>query len=155
MTSVHAPSAGFEKMLRAWFDQRFGRWGIRLPDHAHGDDFRGRIVHAGWDIWYCAGIDEQGEYLDFYAIHRMTNDRHVRLRSNGASINLPAIRDMRRGSFDPDEDRMLEDAYRNEVRTIHAMLRAKGFLRWDESETGCVTSSGDTCLVPMEGRNED
>ncbi len=65
------------------FGRDFGAWGIALPPEDVKERWRGTILAAGWAIWYLFGTDEGGEYLDYYACHRMTNDRHERIREDG------------------------------------------------------------------------
>ncbi|MDP9439465.1 MAG: hypothetical protein M3P49_12105, partial [Actinomycetota bacterium] len=60
------------------FAERFSHWGIRLPSEAVRERRQGKIVEAGWAIWYLFGSDERGEYLDYYASHRMMGgDEHT------------------------------------------------------------------------------
>ena len=61
------------------FNEAFAAWDIRLPEETIASKQRGKIVKAGWVIWYLFGSNEHGWYLDYYAAHRMTNDRHVRI----------------------------------------------------------------------------
>lgn len=67
------------KEIESRFNDEFSPWDIRLPARDMKLQRRGRILDAGWAIWYLFGTDEKGEYLDYYASHRMTNDRHVRI----------------------------------------------------------------------------
>ena len=62
------------------FARSFEPWGIQLPDEGVKHRARGKINKAGWTIWYLFGSDEKGEYLDYYATHRMTSDSHTRIR---------------------------------------------------------------------------
>ena len=71
----------------------FGRWGISLPQDAIESQLSGKIQSHGWTIKYLFGVDEQGEFLDFYATHRMTNDRHERIYASGETEDLPALLD--------------------------------------------------------------
>ena len=73
----------------------FASWGITLPPEHVREKRRGKIVESGWAIWYLFGSDERGEYLDYYASHRMTDDRHVRTREDGTEECLPAISSFR------------------------------------------------------------
>ena len=41
------------------------------------------IVQRGWTIWTRFNAEDGREYLDYYAMHRMTNDRHERLFLDG------------------------------------------------------------------------
>jgi hypothetical protein len=70
------------------------------PDHIE-ERRQGKLVAAGWAIWYLFGEDELGEYLDYYASHRMTNDRHIRIREDGTEECLPTVSTMRIISQDP------------------------------------------------------
>jgi hypothetical protein len=90
--------------IETQFNAAFSHWNIRLPPEDLAQRRRGKIVQAGWTIWYLFGADEHGDYLDYYATHHMTNDRHVRLYANGRSEGLPTMQEFRRGSEDPEED---------------------------------------------------
>jgi hypothetical protein len=112
--------------IESVFDAHFSCWAIRLPPDAMQRG-RGRIIQAGWAIWYRFDRDEQGEFLDYYASHRMTNDRHVRLRVSGQSESLPAIGDFRICSDDPEEDARLKAEYLAHNREVDRLLCEKGF----------------------------
>jgi hypothetical protein len=115
------------------FRNHFLDWKIRLPAKDLKARRPGRLHKAGWAIWYLFGRDERGEYVDYYASHRMTEDSHVRLRSGICSEHLPVIFGMRRVSPDPDEDARWEAAHMARNREIARMLDAKGFgVRGDE-----------------------
>lgn len=73
------------------FNDDFVPWGISLPPEHKRNRRRGKSVEAGWAIWYLFGSDEKGEYLDYYASPRMTNDRHLRIREDGFEEHLPII----------------------------------------------------------------
>jgi hypothetical protein len=109
------------------FRRDFGAWGIALPPENVKERRRGKILAAGWAIWYLFGTDERGEYLDYYASHRMTDDRHVRLRGDGTGEDLPAVVGMRVVSRDHEEDARLEAEYLEENRRVARMLEEKGF----------------------------
>jgi hypothetical protein len=113
--------------IAAAFNADFAPWNIRLPRRDLAQRRRGRILRAGWAIWYLLGSDARGEYLDYYASHRMTNDRHFRIRADGSREWLPAIREGRFGSADPEEDARLEAEYHAENQRVAEMLEAKGF----------------------------
>ena len=51
-----------------------------------------RITCRKGAIWHLFGSDDRGGYLEYYASHRMTDDRHVRLREDGSVEHLPAMR---------------------------------------------------------------
>jgi len=78
-------------------------------------------------IWYLLGEDERGGNLDYYASHRMTDDRHVRLREGSPAEHLPTVRTFRIGSKDPEEDARLKTEYLEHNRQVGRMLMEKGF----------------------------
>jgi hypothetical protein len=109
------------------FNSSFSTWGIHVPSQDIANRRRGKIVKAGWAIWYLFGSDQKGEYLDYYASHRMTNDRHVRIYASGEVEGLPTIGEFRPCSQDPEEDKKLEAAYYAENQRIATLLEEKGF----------------------------
>jgi len=109
------------------FSQDFSNWSIRLPQEDVAQRRRGRINAEGWAIWYLFGIDDRGEYLDYYAAHRMTDDRHVRIYSGGEREDLPTIQSFRACSDDPAEDERLDAEFTAENQRVAALLEAKGF----------------------------
>lgn len=109
------------------FSREFSDWAIHLPQEDVAQRRRGRINHEGWAIWYLFGVDDRGEYLDYYAAHRMTNDRHVRIYADGEQEHLPTIQSFRRCSDDPAEDQRLEAEFIAENQRVAALLEAKGF----------------------------
>jgi hypothetical protein len=112
------------------FDAYFGQWGIQLPVGRLTADHTGRISAAGWTIHYRFGADAQSDYLDFYAAHRMTHDRHVRIRATGETEILPALLDAIIYPADAtDEQRhQTEQEYRCHNIAVTNELRRKGFL---------------------------
>jgi hypothetical protein len=113
--------------IEAKFNDSFSDWDIRLPPDAVDQRKRGKIVQAGWVIWYLFSSDEKGDYLDYYASHRMTDDDHVRIYTDGLCEELPAIRTFCLRSKDPQEDSRLEAEYYAENQKISRMLDEKGF----------------------------
>ncbi len=73
------------------FAERFANWDITLPAENIRQRTTGHIEKKGWLIQYCFGHDENGEYLDYYASHRMTDDEHIRLCADGSQIELAAL----------------------------------------------------------------
>lgn len=67
------------KNIEKRFNDVFSSWDIRLPEKDVTNRRRGKIFEAGWTIWYLFGSDERGEYLDYYASHRVTTDQHTDL----------------------------------------------------------------------------
>jgi len=115
-----------EKII-AIFDGYFSHWDIHLPPSDVAARRRGKIVSGGWAIWYLFGSDKHGEYMDYYASHRMTSDCHTRVYSDGRVKSLPAISEMRLCSQDPKEDKMLEKKFQASNRRVETRLKKKGF----------------------------
>ena len=119
--------------IETLFNATFANWNICLPPEDIALRERGKIVQTGWAILYLFGTDESGEYLDYYASHRMTDDQHVRIYADGRREKLPAIQAFRLVSEDPEEDVRLEAEYYAKNQRIAEMLEAKGFgLQGDE-----------------------
>ncbi len=109
------------------FNKYFKRWEISLPNDIESRSQHGQIVDQGWTIKFLFGEDCQGKYLDFYAAHRMTNDRHVRIRSNGSEKTLPALDGMRIVYKDPEEDAKSQREWAERTSKTMQMLEEKGF----------------------------
>jgi hypothetical protein len=119
--------ASLVKTIEERFNAQFAQYGIYLPHEDIAGRQRGKIVKGGWAIWYLFGIDKMGEYLDYYASHRMTSDRHLRLYANGKEKELPIIILIRLCSDDPAEDAKLEARFRARNRRVNRLLKKKGF----------------------------
>jgi hypothetical protein len=68
-------------------------WKIELPPGAEDTGDRGTIFKAGWTINYLFGHDGE-KYIEFYATHRMTNDRRHRIYESGRVVDLDAIQEI-------------------------------------------------------------
>jgi hypothetical protein len=119
--------------IESQFNAMFAHWRIWLPPKDIAQRRRGKIVRAGWAIWYLFGSDASGEYLDYYASHRMTNDRHVRIHADGRNEWLPSIEEFYLFSADPEENARLEAEYFAGNQRVAKLLEDKGFgLQGDE-----------------------
>lgn len=114
--------------IAAVFAAYFERWGITLPDEAVIAHSRGELRQAGWFIRYLWDTTDGELYLDLYATHRMTNDRHLRIHVDGRIEQLPAYQDMiiHNPTIPGDEERARQEyaAYNQSIRDA---LRAKGW----------------------------
>ncbi len=125
------------EQLRQRFNRTFAHWGIELPVDALSPGVIWLIAQRGWSIWTRLDIDpEDGrERLDYYAMHRMTSDRHVRLYADGGEENLPAMA----GGYVTSQGATV--AEREEVRDKHLaynqavekLLEEKGFVMTDQA----------------------
>jgi hypothetical protein len=113
--------------LERWFARGFEPWGIQLPPGVVERRKRGRIVQAGWTIWYLFGRDARGEYFDSYSSHRMTSDSYLRWRPGGEVEALPVMQDLRLCAEDPEEDARHAAEYLEHNREVARMLEEKGF----------------------------
>ncbi|MEA4908732.1 MAG: hypothetical protein GYA17_13430 [Chloroflexi bacterium] len=114
------------QVFAAYFDQ----WGIQLPEGALQRSQPGRLTAGGWTVRYLPGEDERGRYLDFYATHRMTNDRHVRIYASGETEMLPAYLEhvIYPENASQEQQRQAEGEYRQYNAQVTALLRQKGFV---------------------------
>ncbi len=115
------------EMIADTFAKRFAHWKIRITEENLKNRRGGYIQESGWLIQYCFGNDSHGEYLDYYAAHRMTDDSHVRIYEDGTEESLPALSSIRIVSKDPVEDKRLEDEYELHNFNVTKMLIEKGF----------------------------
>jgi hypothetical protein len=109
------------------FRADFVAWGLEIPQESLNSRKPGVIQSAGWLIQYIFGKDSRGEYIEYYAAHRMTDDSHVRLYQTGRRLHLAALTGMHLTSSDPEKARRLEAAYLRRNRRIAHQLVAKGF----------------------------
>lgn len=79
------------ELSKKLFDQYFKNWAIELPEDHLTNRLSGTIFKAGWNIRYIFGKDDGREFLEFYATHRMTDDRHCKIYDDGEMIDLDAI----------------------------------------------------------------
>lgn len=115
------------KIIEKIFNDHFSHWDFFIPLEDIKNRSRGKICKAGWAIWYLFGKDGKGEFLDYYATHRMTNDRHVRIYESGEIKGLPTLKMWHSCSDNPAEDKKLEEVYYAENKRISKMLEEKGF----------------------------
>jgi hypothetical protein len=130
------------------FRADFANWGLEIPPEALASREPGFIQAAGWLIQFAFGRDSRGEYLDYYASHRMTDDFHVRLYETGRRQRLASIAGMYVTSSDPGEARRLEAAYLRRNKRVARKLAAKGFNKFSINMLlhtgleGKITNSG-------------
>lgn len=115
-----------DRIARA-FRADFAHWGIEIPPASLASREPGFIQAAGWLIQFTFGRDSRGEYLDYYASHRMTDDSHVRLYAAGRRQYLASLASFFVTSLDPTEAKRLKAAYLRRNRRIARRLAAKGF----------------------------
>ena len=117
-------------MIGDYFARTFATWHITLPEEDLRQRRAGFLAEAGWLIQYCFGSDDSGEFLDYYAAHRMTDDSHVRVYEDGRVVALPALIGMRAMGATPQEEERLEREYVAHNREVAQALVDKGFDRF-------------------------
>jgi len=109
------------------FDRYFNHWNIELPEQSLTNRSPGFIAKAGWSIRYIFGSESCREYLEFYAMHHMTDDRHLKIYEDGECVELDAICSMY--GFDPkipgDQERA-EREHREHNQRVYKGLQKKG-----------------------------
>ena len=113
--------------IESCFNSIFSHWNISLPPDDCHNRRSGELFKSGWVIYYLFGKDDAGEYLDYYATHRMTDDSHFRIYANGHRESLPALLSSRLCSENLEEDAQLETEFYAENKRIDIMLKRKGF----------------------------
>ena len=125
------------EQLRQRFDRNFAHWGIELPVDAMSPGKVWLIVQRGWTIWtrFEINAEDGREHLDYYAMHRMTDDRHGRLYADGEKEDLPAMA----GSYatSPDATKAEQEAVRAKFfadnQAVEKLLEEKGFVMTDQA----------------------
>jgi hypothetical protein len=115
-------------LIAEYFNDDFATWNICLPKNHIKASKAGRISKKGWSIQYLFSHEDcEQPYLDYYACHRMTNDRHVRVFADGKKEHLPALDDFRFCSDNPKEDAALQKEHQQRTQGVLKVLSEKGF----------------------------
>ncbi|MFN0020338.1 MAG: hypothetical protein ACKVP0_18930 [Pirellulaceae bacterium] len=115
-------------LIAECFNDDFATWKIRLPKNHVKASKAGRISKRGWSIQYLFSPEDCDQpYLDYYASHRMTNDRHVRVFADGKKEYLPVLDDFRFCSDNPKEDAALQKEHQQRTQGVLKVLQEKGF----------------------------
>jgi hypothetical protein len=112
------------------FYTTFQNWGIKLPRQALESRARGEINERGWQIKYTFGKNERGEYLDYYATHRNTNGRHVRIYADGDNEDLISYQEfvVYPENASEGDKAEIEKSYQEHNQQVTEVLEEKGFL---------------------------
>jgi hypothetical protein len=128
VTKANSKNAAFgneSNQIPTVFAQYFDHWHITLPDDAVKTQLPGKIQLSGWYIQYKFDFNDRGKYLDFYASHRMTNDRHLRIYASGEIEGLSALLDM--FFFPANDTPEQKDEIRQLNKRVRDELKQKGF----------------------------
>ena len=125
------------EQLRQRSHRHFVRWGIQLPVDAMSPGVVWLITQWGWTIWtrFDIGSEDGRERLDYYAMHRMTSDRHVRLHADGDEEELLAMRDgyVTSPGATVAEQEAGRDEYFAHNQAVEKLLEEKGFVMTDQT----------------------
>ena len=117
-----------EERIAKSFNGYFGNFDIRIEAGDVVVGSRQEIRRRGWWIAFRVLPDDAGfPSLEFYATHRMTNDRHGRIWADGHIDELDAIRELY--GYDPKVPGSEDAAKREYLRhnqTVAEDLRAAG-----------------------------
>ena len=126
------------RLIKEYFEGYFSHWEIELSVTIFNKRLNGYIHDdSGWLIQYCFGIEDGLEYMDFYAYHNMTNDRHIRIYENGEAKDLPAYC----SGYVLDDDGSGKRAYKKHNAEVTKSLIDKGF---DQFTINMAISAGIT-----------
>lgn len=116
------PAGEDERRIAQAFNEYFATFGIRLdPDDMVPGSRRTIRDPSGWAITFRVDHDADGRpVLEFYATHRRTNDRHVRIDADGNGEHLEALSEIMFVSSDEAAE-VFDD--RNEVIARHLQER--------------------------------
>ncbi len=115
-------------LITEYFNQYFANWKITLPEEDLKNRKNGYIKECGWLIQYCFGKTKNGEYLDFYASHRMTDDRHHRIYADGKVEHLPALwPGYAYSPNDPEDEKRQKEKFEQHNEKVVKMMIEKGF----------------------------
>lgn len=120
-----------EGSLRDLFNAYFQNWKITLPELDDlVEDEAGKITFSGWWITYRFGRDEKGRWLEFYAQHRMTNDRHIRFHSDGSEEILPSLDEpvFIPDNATPEEEELISQNARDRYNRLYRELKENGMI---------------------------
>lgn len=151
------------EQIRQRFNRAFAHWEIKLPVEAMSLGAVWIIVQQGWTIWTRFDLDaEDGrEHLDYYAMHRMTSDDHVRLYADGEEESLPVI--VSSCSYSKDateaEKKAAQDKYFAHNQAVEKLLEEKGFVMIDQAHASArinrYLQTHPDALGTIERSNQD
>ena len=118
-------------LVRGIFANSFRFWDITLSRSAVEERQPGTIRKDRWHIQYLFGSGDYTWYMDYYARHPMTSDRHVRIWASGDVKWLPALMDSIWYPANSTEEQRekIRQMFRRRNARVAEMLRRKGFLR--------------------------
>jgi len=119
------------KQIRDSFRNYFDEPAIELPEKIELGLVKSiDLIGSGWSIKYKLDTADNKCFLDFYAEHRMTNSRHLRVLENGEVISLENFWEFGYTVYDDDQERTERE--KNEKiqknQEVEDVLTQKGFM---------------------------
>jgi hypothetical protein len=151
---MKADAATPEERIAEAFNRCFAHVDIRIAADDVVLGLRREIRERGWRIAFRVLPDDAGTpSLEFYATHRMTNDRHARIWSDGHLDELDAIWELY--GFDPKvpgSKEAAEERFLKHNREVAAQLRASGL--YPEGDINAYLRTGGDLPAPDGGSGE-
>jgi len=123
-----SPAQKDHRRIAEVFNDYFDAFAIRIAVEDVVVGTRRTLRQDGWAITYRVDEDAHGRpTLEFYATHRMTNDRHVVISADGQLDHQDSIREML--VFDPKVPGSQEaaaDEFETHNRAVEQRLRDRG-----------------------------
>ncbi len=145
-----------EELIADRFNAYFAHFDIRIGPDEVVVGARREIRQRGWRILLKIVPDDSGlPSLEFYATHRMTNDRHVRIWADGHEQHLDAIEELY--AYDPKVPGAQEtahEAYLKHNRRVAEQLRASGLYPDGDINAYLRTGQDEDDPTNEDGRRE-
>ena len=109
------------------FRSDFAQSGLEIPAGSLASREPGFIQSGGWLIQFSFGNDSRGEFLDYYASNRWTEDSHVRLYATGRRQQLASLASAYSSNGDPADEKHARAEFHRKNRRVARKLCAKGF----------------------------
>lgn len=108
---------------------------MELPVEEVAERRAGRLTEAGWVLTFVWGVAGGREFLELYACHRMTSDRHTRIWEDGRTEELEAFAEVTvyPPGADAEQSARIDAAAWARDRRIKEDLLTKGLL-WNVEE---------------------
>jgi len=118
--------------IKECFEKRFSKLGINLPIEEYEKRENGSIQLKGWIIKYCFGIENEKEYMDYYANHRMTDPDHSRIYDDGTKVYLNNVRiGFKIVPDDPEQTKRNEDEMFEHNRKVgEELIKKRIYIIW-------------------------
>ena len=116
--------------IKQKFEEMYSHWEIILPEDDYKNKKRGFIQKNGWLIQYCFGLEDDKNYMDIYAEHRMTDPAHERIYEDGDIKELSHYELGYTIDKDPKVTQKNKIKFKEHNRKVAQELIEKGFNRF-------------------------